>query len=344
MKVRFYKGGWASSSAVRKLGETDPDDIRSIAVIRHAALGDMVLTRPFMIELREAFSNAKITLSLASNFTTGAPVDLADRVHVVCGTDRRDASLREQVSCARELGYHDIIFDLAATTRSFWVCALNKARFKVGFPYRGILRRLLYDLAILRSDFKFEAETLLDMLNLIGIKTRFPLEFQLPGKATKRDRPYVVYFTSASVPQKCWSSALYIELIRRMAADYANFDHLVLEGVSEWESIDKIMAQLQDVSNVYGIKKPGFDELVSLVKGADLLVSNDTGVRNLGISAEIRTVGIFFDEAPFRTTPFRYWPRYGGHDAIFTLDGSMPDVNAVYESASKLLSKTNDAR
>lgn len=339
MNLWFYKGGWASKNVKAKLSGLDPDNVNSIAVIRHAALGDMLLTRPFLCELRRNFPKAKITLSLASNFTRGAPADLVDRIHTIYGTDKRDASIREQVSRARELGYHDIIFDLAATTRGFWVCALNKAKIKVGFPYRGILRRLLYDIAVFRSDFKFEAETLLDMLNSIGIKTRFPLEFQLPGEIMKRDRPYVIYFTSASVPQKCWSSTLYIELIKRMAVKYQDFDHLILEGASEWETIDKIMAQLQDVSNVYGIKRLGFEELVSIVKGSILLVSNDTGVRNLGISAEIRTVGIFFDQSPFHTTPFRYWPRYGEHDAVFTLDGSMPDVNAVYESASKLLSK-----
>ena len=158
MNLWFYKGGWSSKSAEARLLSLDPNEVKSIAVIRHAALGDMVLTRPFMCEIRKSFPQAKITLSLASNFTRGAPTDLADRVHTICGTDKRDASLIEQFNRTRELGYHDIIFDLAATSRSFWVCALNKAKLKVGLPYREIHRLLLYDLTILRSDFKFEAE------------------------------------------------------------------------------------------------------------------------------------------------------------------------------------------
>lgn len=339
MNLWFYKGGWASRNAEEKLSSLEPESIHSIAVIRHAALGDMVLTRPFMCELRRSFPKAKITLSLASNFTRGAPTDLADSVHTIFGTDKRDASIIEQFNKTRELGYHDIIFDLAATSRSFWVCALNKAKLKVGLPYREIHRRLLYDLTILRSDFKFEAELLLDMLNMFGIKTRLPLIFNTPGEAMSRERPYVAYFTSASVPQKCWGTERYVELIRRMAEDYKDYDHIILEGVSEWESVDKLLGPLQDVPNIEVIKSNTVSETISFLKGAGLLVSNDTGIRNLAISVEIKTVGVFFDTTPYRATPFRYWPRYGGHDVVFNMDGSMPSIDAVYESASRLLTE-----
>jgi len=90
MHLWFGKGAWASKSARRRIGEINPGQVRSIAIIRHAALGDMVLTRPFINECRRHFPNAKITLSLVSHYTRGAPEDLVDRVHVIAGTDQRD--------------------------------------------------------------------------------------------------------------------------------------------------------------------------------------------------------------------------------------------------------------
>ncbi len=140
--MRFWinKGAWASKQARRKIAVLRPQDVTSIAVIRHAALGDMVLTRPFLNELRRSFPGASLTLSVVSNYTRGIPEDLVDRVHVMYGSDRRDVPRREQVRRARTLGYHDIIFDVAATTRSFWLCVLNPARLKIGFPYRSITR------------------------------------------------------------------------------------------------------------------------------------------------------------------------------------------------------------
>ena len=67
MKFWFTKGVWASKKAREKVASISRDQVESIAVIRHGALGDMVLTRAFLVEARKAFKNAKITLSVISN-------------------------------------------------------------------------------------------------------------------------------------------------------------------------------------------------------------------------------------------------------------------------------------
>ena len=87
------------------------DTIKNIAVIRHGALGDMLLTRAFLVEARKAFPNASITLSIVSNYTRGTPEDLVDRVHVVHGSDQRETPLRTRIKRMKELGPQDIIFD-----------------------------------------------------------------------------------------------------------------------------------------------------------------------------------------------------------------------------------------
>jgi len=170
----FHKGAWASKRAQAKVVGLEPAQITRVAVIRHAALGDMVLTRPFLLELRRFFPNAEITLSLVSNYTRGAPEDLVDRVHVVYGSDRRDITRCEQIKRAKELGEQDLIFDLAATSRSYWLCRLTTARLKIGFPYKALLRRLVYDVAVYRSDLRCETDNMLDMINVFGFKTNYP--------------------------------------------------------------------------------------------------------------------------------------------------------------------------
>jgi hypothetical protein len=94
MKLWFKTGAWTSKKAVRVAKQIQPDDVKSVAVIRRAAAGDMVLTRPFLIELRGFFPNAKITLSLCCNYTGGVPNDLVDRVHVAYGSDQRGIKLK----------------------------------------------------------------------------------------------------------------------------------------------------------------------------------------------------------------------------------------------------------
>jgi ADP-heptose:LPS heptosyltransferase len=62
-----------------------------------------------------------------------------------------------------------------------------------------------------------------------------------------------------------------------------------------------------------------------------LLISNDTGIRNMAIAVNTPTVGIFLV-----IQPFKYWPREGGHDCIFNLE-SQPSVEDVYKSAISMI-------
>jgi len=272
---------------------------------------------------------------VVSHYTRGAPEDLVDRVHVAYGNDRREVPRREQLRRARELGYHDFIFDLAATSRSFWLCILNPARLKIGFPYRGVTRFLFYDAAVLRSNYTFEAEVMLHALNLIGCgNTGGTLRYDMPGTPLQRERPYIVYFPSASIAYKCWPHEHFAELLGRMADKYTDHDHIVLAGRSDWESIEAIMKPLAGKSNVLDMRVDDLETTVSLLKGATLVVSNDTGIRNLAVATETPTVGIFF-----ATVPYTYWPRYGGHEVVFNADGSIPEVQAVLRAAERIMRK-----
>lgn len=336
MRLWFGKGAWASSAARERIHEIQPEQVRSIAIIRHAALGDMVLTRPFILECRRLFPNAKITLSLVSNYMRGVPEDIVDRIHVIHGRDQRDVSLSVRLKKMRELGYHDLIFDAAATSRSFLVTRLNKARLKVGFPYRMLQRHLFYDVAILRSAMRYETDAMLDMLHAFGFKTRYPLVFDLPGEALMRDRPYIVYFTSASMPGKCWPDEKFAELIGHAHTELSDYDHIVLKGVGESESISQIMAAAKG-DNVIAYEADTVEATTSLLKGAKAVVSNDTGIRHLAVAAGVPTVGIFVQAHKHYAEPYRYWLRYPIHEVAFKADGSAPEVPAVFALLQEVL-------
>jgi len=62
MKLWLDKGVWTRKKAKQKAALLDLEKIQTIGVIKHAALGDLMATRPFLITLREYCPNAKITL------------------------------------------------------------------------------------------------------------------------------------------------------------------------------------------------------------------------------------------------------------------------------------------
>ena len=331
--MRFYsqRGAWVSKSGHQTIAQLHQESVAKITVIRHAALGDMVLTRAFLIEIRKFFPNAEITLSVVSHYQNGIPHDLIDHLHVIYGSDQRGMSKWTQIQKMRELAPQDIIFDVAATPRSKMLCLLSKAKIKIGFPYK-VTQRWLYSATILRTAFKFEAEIMLDMLHLIGHVTQYPPEFNMPGEVIHRDRPFILYFTGSSKPEKCWPRERFTQLLADMATQHPDIDHVLLEGRAEWESIDPILQDLGHLKNVQGEKGLDLNQMIANVKGSLILVSNDTGIRHLAIASEIPTLGIFFDDYPFR-----YWPRYGIHEIAFNPDASIPSVESMADKINNML-------
>ena len=180
------ESAWTTRRGRQKTAGIDLDQVRSIAVIKYAALGDMCLTRPFLITLRQYFPNARIVLSVLSIYQRGIPNDLVDEVQVV---DKREKSPIRIYRNYRELGAQDILFDISATTRSFWVTYVNPARLKVGFMYKGV-HRLFCDVAVARTVYRFEAESFLDQLLVLGLSYEWPLRFGLDADPPVGQRPY----------------------------------------------------------------------------------------------------------------------------------------------------------
>jgi len=333
MKLWFERGAWASRRGKLTAREIEPSTVRQVAVIRHAALGDMVLVRPFLVELRKFFPNAEIVLSVVSNYQYGVPHNLVDRVHVIHGSDQKGVSVRDRLKAAKDLGAVDLLFDLADTTRSRYLCLLTKARLKIGFPYRGYLRWLLYDAAVPRSDFSFEAINMLDMLMLFGANPAIPPDFGWEkSHRAQEKKKRIIYFPFASVLSKCWDRKNFLSLIDQMVRKYPDFEHIVLGGTGKEEALDPFedIARLHESISLEPAM--GLDRLTTYIADSSLMISNDTGVRNIAIAVDTPTVGVFFS-----TVPYRYWPRYGRHAVVFELDSVQPRIKNVLQAIERVL-------
>lgn len=329
MKIWSWKRTWVAPQAPAKAAGLHFNEVRRIAVLKHAALGDMLLTRPFLLTLRNYFPNAQITLSVVENYQAGIPHDLIDRLHVTLSSKKTGALTR--LRNYRELGPHDLLFDISAVTRTFWISFLNKASLKIGFQHRN-LHRYIYDIALNRTGFRFEAETFLDQLQVLGIDYDWPLRFDYDPGTVDIAQPYLVYFPTASDNYKAWQAEHFAELIRQMSGEYPGYQHILLGGVADWEDqvCQKILQQTDGRDNLRYIR--GSDETPALINGATALVSNDTGIRNLAIATETPTVGIFIS-----TLPFNYQPRFGRHKVIFATEGGQPEVTTVKTALLEIL-------
>jgi len=157
----------------------------------------------------------------------------------------------------------------------------------------------------------------------------------MAGEPLIRERAYVVYFIRASAPYKCWPLKNFARLIQGLCSEYPDHDHLILEGLKEWESADEILQSTANNPRVSVVRAATIEETSSLMKGADLVVSNDTGIRHVAIVCGTPTVGIFIGG------PYRYWPRYDIHDAVFpSLEDGIVSVEEAEASCVDLLART----
>ncbi len=330
MKLWREKHTWLAKHAIEKLARLNKKDIQRIAVIKHAAYGDLLCTRPFLVTLRQHFPHAAITFGGINYYTRGIPEDLVDRVHLVPSRKEKKGhlnTLREY----RKLGQHDLLFDLTGSTPSFLISYLNQASFKIGYQHR-YFHKLIYDVAIPRAEFRFEPLTFLEQLNLLGIQAELPLDYGFKVEPMKRDKPYIIYFPTASTIDKCWPEERFTSLINLMAQEYSQHEHILLKGLADWEKqlVDRIQGNLQRFDNVLTLDAGPEDD--RLIKGADILVANDTGIRHLGLALNTTTVCIFY-----QITPFGYWPRYGRHEVVFDPDGEPPAVEPVADAVRRIL-------
>ena len=336
MYLWFQRGAaWASKKGWKNAQALKREDVKNVAIIRYGAIGDQVMTRVFINEARRFFPNAEITLSMINTATYGAPVDMVDYIHMVEKTrDGKRTSAVERIRQIKSLGYQDIIFDLAATSMSKWVCLLNKASLKIGFPYRDIEKYLYYDVTIKRSDLVLETETMLHQLCILGAKTVRPLDYGFPPYEADKEKPYIVYFTSASNDGKKWPQKHFIELGRKMALKHPFYRHIFLDGLHDNEKVDDIVKELSAIGNIEKQKVLPYEQAMEYLGKAAMVICNDTGVRNMAISVNTPTVGIFFN-----TIPYRYWPRDGLHEIAFAADHTIPEVDFVLDTACEHLFK-----
>ncbi|MDE1223733.1 glycosyltransferase family 9 protein [Vibrio aestuarianus] len=338
----FERGAYASKQAKNYLThDFSPEKVKKIAIFRHAALGDQVIVRPFLIEARKFFPNAKITLVGVSNYQYGTPSDLADETIFMIGRHRKhELNWKQKIHQFTQLEEQDIIFDVAGTSRSYWMTLLSKAKLKFGFPYKPYLCGSLYNIAVFRSDFQPELECMLDMLKMLGHNPQRPLDFGYPSHLELYDKeqtkPNILYFNGASTQSKILTQEQMKNFIELAIQTFPNQQHVYLEGKNDFEKGD-FLRHLEANRNFTIQPCLPLDELVEYIAKARLVVAPDTGVRNIAVSTHTPTVGIFYS-----TVPFRYTPLEGDHRIVMNANGDIPSNEQIIAEMATALTQNKE--
>ena len=333
MQLNFrQKAAFASKKAVNYLADKNPDDISQIVIVRHAAIGDFMNIRPFLIGLKSFFPSAKITLSTINSYTYGTPNDLINEVHVIDRTvGDKKTSFFQRIKQIKQLPQADLLFDLTDSSLSLYTTIFSKPKLKIGYSYRSF-RRFFYDISTLRSDFVLEADSVLHMLYMLGYSRHGDLEYGYGKLYPKKHVKQIVYFAGASMKNKCWNEDKFTALIEQLSDQYTDYQHVILQGIRKDEQFLEIYSPISHKKNVKLQKTMSLEGAMQFLANSHLLISNDTGIRNMAIATQTPTIGIFFDIAPFK-----YWPNEQKHDCVFNKNYQQPAMTDVLDSAVKMM-------
>lgn len=317
MYAYVEKGAQLSGSARSKIQQLgSPQEVQSILILRHAAMGDMIHTRPFLVELRRCFPKARLILGLVSHYQYFAPTDLVDQVIITPGTDQRHLPLNQRWRALKSFPAVDLLIDLADTPRSLLISWLTKAKVKMGFPYRS--RIYPYDIALYRSDMRFEAENLLEFLWFFGHAPLLPLNYgwdsnQWPQHDSDTTRPpQILCFFGVSDRRRAYPRADWKQLLLLLLTKHPDVSILVVKGQQPWEELEGLIAEIHQLQECRHLNPERLEQLPAMemhqlariMAQSRVFISNDTGPRHLAISLGVPCASFFHITCPGRNFPY----------------------------------------
>lgn len=294
----------------------------NILLIKPSSLGDVVMALPALSALRRSFPQARIHWLIRPEFAPlieGHPhvdeIILFDRKFLAKAWHSAAAS-RGLLSLVSELRRRRFaaVLDLQGLFRTGLLAWLSGCRQRFGPRWRE-MAHLFYTTSVRpRLEWIHVVDYYLKLVEAMGASDLRP-EFVLPEKPTARtvardllsrhqialDR-YVIIIPGSAQTSKCWPAERFAALVDRLASGHG-LAVAAIGGQSENGMIETIRSLAKHPpANLAG--RTSLPELVEVLRGAKLVVSNDTGPGHIAAALGRPLVMMFSWSNPLRVGPY----------------------------------------
>lgn len=307
--------------------------VRKILVTKYLGMGSILLATPTMRALKEAYPGSRLVfLTFERNAAFARQIPLIDEV---CSlrTGSFLALARDLLKLLPELRRQrfDLVLDLEFFARfSTIVSFLSGGRMRIGYylpklwrgdllthlihfnPYRHVTEVFASQLAPLgltATDFSLTAPTVSDA-------ARARVTALLASCGVAQGEKLIIVNANASdlSRERCWPIEHFVSLITS-AAELPGRRLILIGSRDESAYVERLYSALpgharERVLNMAG--KLTIDELIALLKVADLCISNDSGPLHIAAALGIPTVSFFGPE-----TPSLYGPSGNNHTIFY---------------------------
>jgi heptosyltransferase I len=290
----------------------EQDKIQHLAVVRLSALGDVCHAMAVVQSIMARYPAMKvtwITSPLEANLVrllNGVNVVEYDKKTGFSGLLTLRALLKNQT--------FDALLHLQWSLRASLVSRMVKAKRRIGFALSHSREKQHWFVNEFAPEPKGEhvLDSFLSIASVLGVnEASLPCELSLPivdAESLKIDKPlpdsYVVINPSASKADRNWTIEGYQAVIEYLLSKDVSV--VVTGGPSSEEKTfaqQVIAGRADSVINLVG--KTKLDIMLSVLKGAKLVISPDTGPAHMATLVGTPVLGLYAHSNPKRTGPYR---------------------------------------
>jgi lipopolysaccharide heptosyltransferase I len=285
-----------------------------VLIVKPSAIGDVVHALPVLKLLKDHWPAAKfswLVTPACAGILDGHPL-----LHEVIRFDRKGYGsswrqprvLKSLFHFSRDLRARrfDIAIDLQGLFRSGWLTFQSGAPVRIGLSDAREMASLFYTrrVAVPRGGQRHAIDRYLCVSAALGAK-RGPVDFPFADTVgdhafvAQRTPPrYALLFPGTNWPTKRWPVEKFAALAQQLRQRY-NLPSIVGGGPDE----TALAAPIPGAINLAG--QTTLNQLVALIRRADLVVSNDSGPMHIAAALGRPLVAPFGPTSPYRTGPYQ---------------------------------------
>ena len=297
---------------------------KNILIVKPSALGDIIMALPALSALRKSFPLARISWLVRPEFAdilrTHPLVDeviLFDRkflgkawhnIKALSGIFALIRKLRSR--------HFDLTVDLQGLFRTAGLCWLSGCKKRFGMADGREFATIFYNNKVTcSSDSIHMVDYYLKVAQAAGgdisridfAIAENPQAHQTVDSLLKKNNVsgnnYVVLMPGSAHLDKCWPAERFAAVADKIKNDFG-FSVVAVGSPSEKPLCDKLKAAAKSqVVNLAG--QTSISELVSLVSGAKLAITNDTGPGHIAVALGVEVVFLFGPSNPARIGPYK---------------------------------------
>ncbi|MEW6481865.1 MAG: glycosyltransferase family 9 protein [bacterium] len=276
---------------------------KRILLIQLRKIGDCLLTTPAVRAIKNRFKNARVV------FLTEAPANeifeenpYVDEVLVY----NRRWNLLEYISFILRLRRmkFDLVIDFFSNPRSALITLLTGAKTKVGWNFR--VRSFVYNVKVSLSGDKNRYSCLdkLDLLKPLGIyEEDCRLEFFCKDEEPKRANGFIIGLCAvASMEYNRWPAERFGFIADSLIEKY-RAKIVLLYGPGEESYALEVKEKMRFKESVFDCQVFSLKKARAVIKGFNLYIGCDNGLKHIATSCDIPTVIVFGKTNPYNWTP-----------------------------------------